>query len=53
MSAWRIAGIIHALEGWEGHECGQTIFDIEKVWEAALRHGFRPLVVPTAQVAFP
>ncbi|KAK4761180.1 hypothetical protein SAY87_006073 [Trapa incisa] len=54
MSAWRIAGIIHAMEGWEGHECGQIIFDIEMVWEAALRHGFHPVVVPNyLQAAFP
>ncbi|XP_031399215.1 very-long-chain aldehyde decarbonylase CER1-like isoform X1 [Punica granatum] len=53
MSAWRIAGIVHALEGWEGHECGGTIFDVEKAWEAALQHGFRPLMIPNAQVAFP
>ncbi|KAI3681352.1 hypothetical protein L6452_36144 [Arctium lappa] len=40
MSAWRIAGIIHGLEGWNVNECGNQIFDIDKVWEAALRHGF-------------
>ncbi|KAK2380128.1 alcohol-forming fatty acyl-CoA reductase [Trifolium repens] len=40
MSAWRIAGIIHALERWNGHQCGDTIFDIEKVWEASIRHGY-------------
>ncbi|PON87543.1 hypothetical protein TorRG33x02_167210 [Trema orientale] len=22
MSAWRIAGIVHALEGWNEHDCG-------------------------------
>ncbi|AES81238.1 fatty acid hydroxylase superfamily protein [Medicago truncatula] len=43
MSAWRIAGIIHALEGWNVHECGDTILSIEKVWEASIRHGFQPL----------
>lgn len=52
MSAWRIAGIVHAVEGWEEHECGLTMFDTEKVWEAALQHGFRPLMVPKAQIAF-
>ncbi|GMH00668.1 hypothetical protein Nepgr_002507 [Nepenthes gracilis] len=43
ISAWRIAGILHALEGWNVHECGDTIFDVDKVWQAALQHGFRPL----------
>ncbi|KAH9733596.1 Very-long-chain aldehyde decarbonylase CER1 [Citrus sinensis] len=43
MSAWRIAGIIHALEGWDLNECGQTMCDIHQVWHASLRHGFRPL----------
>ncbi|XP_059440240.1 very-long-chain aldehyde decarbonylase CER1-like [Corylus avellana] len=46
MSAWRIAGIVHALEGWNVNECGNTLFDIEDVWQASLRHGFRSLVVP-------
>ena len=45
MSAWRIAGIIHALERWEVHECGDTVFDIEKVWEASIRHGYLPLKI--------
>ncbi|KAJ4727337.1 protein ECERIFERUM 1-like [Melia azedarach] len=46
MSAWRVAGIVHALEGWNWNECGQTILtcdDIDKAWEGALRHGFIPL----------
>ncbi|KAK6283185.1 hypothetical protein POUND7_017010 [Theobroma cacao] len=47
MSAWRVAGIIHGLEGWDVHECGHTIFGIGKVWEATLQHGFRPLSIPT------
>lgn len=41
MSAWRVAGIVHALEGWDTHECGDTVTDIEKIWSAAIRHGFR------------
>ncbi|MCL7049270.1 hypothetical protein MKW94_005781 [Papaver nudicaule] len=54
MSAWRVAGIIHALEGWETHECGNSASlmveeDIDKVWAATLRHGFRPLNVPIAK----
>ncbi|KAG7946042.1 hypothetical protein I3843_14G017700 [Carya illinoinensis] len=48
MSAWRIAGILHALEGWNVHECGNTMFDINKVWQASLQHGFRPLTTPAA-----
>ncbi|XP_074272798.1 very-long-chain aldehyde decarbonylase CER1-like [Silene latifolia] len=46
MSAWRVAGIIHALEGWNVNECGDTMFDINKVWEASLSHGFRPVSSP-------
>lgn len=47
MSAWRIAGIVHALEGWNEHECGYTMSNIEKVWQATLQHGFQPLLLPT------
>ncbi|EYU40309.1 hypothetical protein ABFS82_02G135600 [Erythranthe guttata] len=43
MSAWRVAGILHALEGWNVHECGDDIFEFKKIWEAALKHGFRPI----------
>ncbi|KAF8413044.1 hypothetical protein HHK36_001018 [Tetracentron sinense] len=43
MSAWRVAGIVHALEGWTAHECGDTMLDIEKVWCASLHHGFLPV----------
>ncbi|GMJ14506.1 ECERIFERUM 22, ECERIFERUM 1 [Hibiscus trionum] len=46
MSVWRIAGIVHGLEGWEEHECGYTISNIGKVWEACLKHGFQPLRIP-------
>ncbi|CAI9103412.1 OLC1v1001883C1 [Oldenlandia corymbosa var. corymbosa] len=45
MSAPRIAGILHALEGWDVNECGNTVFNIEKMWQASLSHGFRPLVM--------
>ncbi|TVU15286.1 hypothetical protein EJB05_38798 [Eragrostis curvula] len=44
MSAWRIAGILHALEGWEMHECGDDMMDIEKTWSAAIKYGFVPLM---------
>ncbi|KAK7815438.1 protein eceriferum 1 [Quercus suber] len=47
MNAWRIAGIVHALEGWNEHECGNTMSNIEKVWQASLQHGFQPLLLPT------
>ncbi|KAM3408442.1 hypothetical protein ACQJBY_001527 [Aegilops geniculata] len=43
MSAWHVAGIVHALEGWDEHECGDTVLDMDKVWSAALLHGFRPV----------
>ncbi|KAJ8498668.1 hypothetical protein OPV22_009220 [Ensete ventricosum] len=42
MSAWRVAGIVHALEQWNKNECGETVSNIETMWRAALRHGFLP-----------
>uniref|UniRef100_A0ACD5Z9C8 Uncharacterized protein n=1 Tax=Avena sativa TaxID=4498 RepID=A0ACD5Z9C8_AVESA len=42
MSAWRVAGIVHGLEGWNQHECGDTVLDMDKIWSAATLHGFRP-----------
>lgn len=53
MSAWRIGGIVHALEGWNEHECGYTISNIRNVWEAALRHGFRPLTTTIPTQSYP
>ncbi|KAJ8438492.1 hypothetical protein Cgig2_008979 [Carnegiea gigantea] len=50
MSAWRVAGIVHALEGWEANECGDELLDIDKVWEASLRHGFRPVLTLAASL---
>jgi aldehyde decarbonylase len=47
MSAWRVAGIVHALEGWDEHECSSTMADIDKVWQASIQHGFKPLVIKT------
>ncbi|KAK9069191.1 hypothetical protein SSX86_013307 [Deinandra increscens subsp. villosa] len=44
MSAWRIAGIVHGLEGWNVNECGNEVFNIDKVWEASIRHGFSPIM---------
>ncbi|XP_062098062.1 very-long-chain aldehyde decarbonylase CER1-like [Humulus lupulus] len=52
MSAWRIAGIVHGLEGWSEHECGFHIANIHKVWEATLRHGFQPLPITSAHHKF-
>ncbi|KAE8714859.1 Protein ECERIFERUM 1 [Hibiscus syriacus] len=46
MSVSRIARIVHGLEGWEEHECGSTISNIDKVWEASLKHGSEPLRIP-------
>ncbi|KAE8650284.1 very-long-chain aldehyde decarbonylase CER1 isoform X2 [Cucumis sativus] len=43
MSAWRIAGVVHAMEGWTEHECGYGMSDIDRVWKATLGHGFQPL----------
>ncbi|KAL5207284.1 hypothetical protein ABZP36_031719 [Zizania latifolia] len=42
MSAWRAAGIVHALEKWEAHECGGGVTGVDKAWRAALARGFRP-----------
>ncbi|KAI4302856.1 hypothetical protein MLD38_038555 [Melastoma candidum] len=55
MSAWRVAGIVHALEGWSFNECGSTaaVLDIDKAWEASLIHGFRPLPAPAALGSLP
>ncbi|KAI5015823.1 hypothetical protein ZWY2020_059362 [Hordeum vulgare] len=43
MSAWRVAGIVHALEGWNEHELGDTVLDMDRVWSAAMLHGFRQI----------
>ncbi|XP_028805886.1 very-long-chain aldehyde decarbonylase CER1-like [Neltuma alba] len=43
MSAWRIAGIVHGLKGWDVNECGEVMFSVEKIWQASLELGFRPL----------
>lgn len=50
MSAWRVGGIVHALEGWEEHECGfESIINPPRVWDAALRNGFQPLLLPSLE----
>lgn len=43
MSAPRVAGIVHAFEGWDVHECGDKMIDVEKIWQASIKHGFKPL----------
>ncbi|XP_019243835.1 PREDICTED: protein ECERIFERUM 1-like [Nicotiana attenuata] len=53
MSASRIAGILHALEGWNENECGDMMFDIERVWKASLDHAFRPLTMTSATESKP
>lgn len=52
MSAWRIAGIVNGLEGWNEHECGMDATNIHKVWEATLRHGFQPLAINSSQIKY-
>ncbi|KGN46281.1 very-long-chain aldehyde decarbonylase CER1 [Cucumis sativus] len=47
MSAWRMAGILHALEGREGHECGETMLSLDDAWRASLENGFLPLEIPS------
>ena len=43
MHACHAGGVVHALEGWTHNEVGALDVDrIDVVWEAAMRHGFRP-----------
>ncbi|CAA6655323.1 unnamed protein product [Spirodela intermedia] len=46
MSACRVAGIVHGLEGRKEHETGDVALDVEDAWRAALSHGFLPLPSP-------
>nr|GMC75297.1 protein ECERIFERUM 3-like [Ipomoea batatas] len=42
--ACHAGGVVHALEGWTHHEVGAINVDqIDIVWEAALKHGLKPL----------
>ncbi|KAI3684377.1 hypothetical protein L6452_33600 [Arctium lappa] len=42
--ACHAGGIVHLLEGWSHHEVGAIDVDrLDLVWEAALRHGFKPV----------
>ncbi|KAK9141435.1 hypothetical protein Syun_010835 [Stephania yunnanensis] len=43
--ACHAGGVVHMLEGWTHHEVGAIDVDkIDVVWEAALKHGLRPLI---------
>ncbi|KAJ0475621.1 putative fatty acid hydroxylase [Helianthus annuus] len=44
LSASRIAGILHGLEDWNVNECGEEVFNIDKIWDASIRHGFSPIM---------
>ncbi|KAK4410677.1 Very-long-chain aldehyde decarbonylase CER3 [Sesamum angolense] len=42
--ACHAGGLVHFLEGWKHHEVGAINVDqIDVVWEAALKHGLKPL----------
>lgn len=42
--ACHAGGVVHSLEGWSHHEVGAIEVDrIDVVWEAALKHGLRPI----------
>nr|XP_043636086.1 very-long-chain aldehyde decarbonylase CER3-like isoform X2 [Erigeron canadensis] len=42
--ACHAGGMVHLLEGWMHHEVGAIDVDqVDLVWEAALRHGFKPV----------
>lgn len=45
--ACHAGGVVHLLEGWSHHEVGAIDVDrIDLVWEAALRHGLKPVTSP-------
>ena len=42
--ACHAGGVVHYLEGWTHHEVGALDVDrIDLVWEAALKHGLKPV----------
>nr|KYP51424.1 Protein WAX2 [Cajanus cajan] len=42
--ACHAGGVVHSLEGWSHHEVGAIdVNRIDLVWEAALKHGLRPV----------
>jgi len=42
--ACHAGGVVHSLEGWDHHEVGALdVNRIDLVWEAALKHGLRPV----------
>lgn len=50
--ACHAGGVLHLLQGWTHHEVGAIDVDrIDLVWEAALRHGLRPVSDKTVTTA--
>lgn len=48
--ACHAGGVVHSLEGWTHHEVGAIDVDrIDLVWEAALKHGLRPVSSATSR----
>lgn len=46
--ACHAGGVVHLLEGWTHHEVGAIDVDrIDLVWEAALKHGLKPVSSPS------
>lgn len=46
--ACHAGGVVHLLEGWTHHEVGAIDVDrIDLVWEAALKHGLKPVSTKT------
>ncbi|KAK7265329.1 hypothetical protein RJT34_32948 [Clitoria ternatea] len=46
--ACHAGGVVHSLEGWSHHEVGALdVNRIDLVWEAALKHGLRPVSQPS------
>jgi predicted amino acid dehydrogenase len=42
--ACHAGGVVHLLEGWAHHEVGAIDVDrIDLVWNAALKHGLKPV----------
>lgn len=48
--ACHAGGVVHLLEGWTHHEVGALDVDrIDVVWNAALKHGLKPVSNSTKQ----
>ncbi|XP_050219559.1 very-long-chain aldehyde decarbonylase CER3 [Mercurialis annua] len=51
--ACHAGGVVHLLEGWKHHEVGAIDVDrIDLVWNAALKHGLKPVSSSAAQQKF-